>query len=163
MAGCSEKEEPVISTAPYIGEWESDCIDKVPMSNSHYITYSFNIDATEFEYSLSAYFDENCTSQTPNAEQAGSRRGTVTVAGTYVDGGIATSTDGLESNILQSTNLYATSTLDEPEDNTSLPADVEYDFLVHVNDADILFVEAGLLGLSETAGSLALTIPLSRK
>lgn len=163
IAGCSsKKDDPVISTAPYIGEWESDCLLPQQAPIPAYLTYSFNIDTTEFEFILSSYFDENCTTQTPNTEQAGSRRGTITVVGTYVDGGIATSTDGLESNILQSTITSVTSTLESSEENQNLSNGTEYDFLVYVNDADVLFIEAELMGLTETPGSLALTLPLSR-
>ena len=170
VAACdSDDDETVVpemitaETSAFVGEWATDCVPFGALPDSDiYAIYSVQFDATEWEYVIASFVDESCTTQMVGTEEAGRTTSTTTISGTYIDQGTETTTDGLAANRLSLTLLAGSNTLDEPGDDSGFLIGEVNDALVFVNDADVLFIDAALVGSAAASGStLSLTLPFS--
>ncbi|MBX2835661.1 MAG: hypothetical protein KTR35_02325 [Gammaproteobacteria bacterium] len=160
----SNKDADTSGGASYIGNWMTECaLANIAGIQDTYFIYEIRLATDGWQYVQSGYLDENCTSQTEgNEETGGSARGTLTMAGTFNDSGSVTTSDGLEANNLSLNIATLTNTLDESESESSPLLGETIDVLVFVNDADILYIDGGLI-IDGTAGALALNHPFTRQ
>ncbi len=169
VAACDSDDETVVSetttagTSAFIGEWVTGCVPFSAISDRDiYAIHRVQFDATEWEYVIATFLDEGCTTQMVGTEEAGTTTSTTTLSGTYTDQGSETTADGLAANRLSLVLLAGSNTLDEPGEDSGFLIGESNDALVFVNDANVLFFDAALVGgAAESGNSLSLTLPFN--
>lgn len=158
----SETDETDSELAAYIGSWATGCVpSQFPAASvATYFTHDVQFDATTWQFTMSGYLDESCTVQSQEIDGGTTMRGTTTMTGNYVDGGeLVTTADGIPANNLSLTIDTFTNTLDETDETANEAIGTTSDVLVHVNDADVLYLDDALFGINEAPGTLVLTLP----
>ncbi len=160
----SDSSDTNIEAARYVGNWTTGCtLSQLPQASTRYFDYSFQFTATNWQFVQGVYLDEGCTLQMTGTEDTGiSESGTTTIAATYIYDGTLTTTSGLQADKLVSTITAFANTLEEPGDEPIDAIGREINTLVYVSDANILFVDGGLMGLGDDPNGLILTLPFSK-
>ena len=148
------------TVAAFIGEWTTGCVASQLPNFSAFFTYDFQTTATTWQFVQSAFLDESCSIQEDVI--LGTETFTTTITGTYTEGDEVTTADGLQANLLELTLETFTNTADEPGEEPDVNIGDSFDALVFVNDANVLFLDDGLLGINEAPGTLVLTLPFNQ-
>ena len=154
---------PPAEIGSFIGMWRSDCVLLTVNGIDIYAEFSFQIVSADLVHAQNFFTDPLCSIQTvTSADNDISGLGSIIIGGSYVDSGLVTTSDGLDANNLALTIDSSNSVLSAASGELDLALGNEIDFLVFVDDSDVLFADALLLNVSTTPGNLALNIPFTR-